>query len=321
MSESFRTLLSRLSERLFSRQAAIFLIFLAISTVLWFVTSLNEEVQRQVTCRLQITGVPDSVVFINIPPEEVTATVRGRGTHVFRGFLSTDRTISIDFRKYVKGNRLVIGKTAFLGIVQQSLGDDRLVQEIYPDTLGLYFTGAPPVYMPVKLEVTAAATPNMHISSVSVVGSDTVKVYSADSELGGIKNIFTVQRAYNGISSSRVVRVPLVAPRGCRVVPDSIDVRIDVEPFVTVTRQLPVQAVNVPNDISLVLRPSKVTVSYRVPASMRNNLPQVSVLADYGSVAEHKAVNRMALSLDPWRSFVFLDRDSVEFTVGRREKP
>lgn len=314
----FNRIAKQISEKVFNRQVGIFLIFLAISTLLWFVTSLNEEVQRQVTCRLRLTNVPDSVVLISDPPEEVTATVRGRGTHFFRHLFGSEQTIDIDFRSYVKGNRFVIGKNAFVNLVQQKLGDDRLLQEVYPDTIGLYFTTYPPVKLPVKVEINVSPSRNMHLMGAPKSQTDSVLVYGIEGALRRIKAIKTADKTFADVSSSRVIRVPLVSPVGCRVVPDSVDIKINIEPYVTEVRNIPVTAINVPEGMEMVFKPSKVKASYRIPKSQRSNLPEVKVIADYTSVADNPDASTIAINIDPWRSYVFIDDDSVNFYLRRQ---
>lgn len=317
---NYRDRFKRISEKVFSRQVGIFLIFLSISAVLWVVTSLNEEVQRQITCRLRIVDVPDSVVFINEPPSEITVTVRGRGTHVFRNLLGSQPVVDVDFKKFVKGDRFVIGKSSFISLMQERLGDDRLVQEVYPDTLGLFFTTSPPRLLPVRSNINVTPTPNMHLVGVSVRTPDSVRVYAIGEALDRVKFISTREFTFNNVASSRTVRVPLQAPHGTRVVPDSVTLNIEIEPFVTEVRQVQVTAANLPEGCEAEFKPSKIKVSFRVPSGQRNALPPVSIVADFSTVDLADDNGRIAVFPDPWRSFVFIDDDSVSYYLKGEHK-
>lgn len=300
-----------ISTRVFNHQVGVFLIFVAISTILWFVTSLNEEIQRQVTCRVVVTNVPDTVTFISTPPTSVAATVRCKGTHLLRQFLGEEPTIRIDFRSYSHNNRLSLSKSNMFELVQSDLGDGRQVMAMYPDSIGLYYTSYPPFKVPIKVMVTATASPNMHIFGPVASTTDSVLIYSVNPNEHRRKAVPTVDVHFPDVSHNTTLRVPLVVPPGCRAVPDSVNVKINVEPYVTETRWLDVEAINAPDDVEITFTPAKVKTSYRVPQSRRLSLPAVRVVADYNSMQGDN--NKVEVSTDPWVSYIFLETDSVSY--------
>lgn len=302
-----------LSGNVFNHQVGVFLIFLAISTALWFVTSLNDEVQRQIDCHIRVVNVPDSVTFISEPPETVIAGVRGRGTHFIRQLLGSNPTVEIDFRHFSKNGRFAVSKSSLLDLIQTGLGDDRQIQDLYPDTIGVFYTSLPPETLPVKVDVGVSTSPNVSLDGPVVSLTDSVKVYGISSSLGKLRFVTTANVHFYDISANCVRRVPVSVPLGCRAVPDSVDVRIRVEPYVTETRMLDVEAVNLPEGCQVIFSPEKVRTSFRVPQSKRKNLPEVRVLADCAAILTDTLSNSVPISADPWYSYIFLDADSVNF--------
>jgi len=63
------------------------------------------------------------------------------------------------------------------------------------------------------------------------------------------------------------VSVGLKHLRDVKIVPDSVDVVIPVEPLVAKKSYLPVTVTNIPTGMNVVVFPSKVAVSYLVPIS------------------------------------------------------
>lgn len=308
--------LKKLSGNVFNHQIGVFLIFLVISAVLWFVTALSEEVNRQITCSLQIVNVPDSVTFINEPPKNITVGVRIRGTQLMQRLFGAQPSVNIDFNSFGRDNRFSVTRSAMTEIAQSFLGDESQVQSVYPDSIGVYYTTLPPVYLPVRNEVSVTTVPNIHLVSPVLLVNDSVKVYTAKGLPENLRYISTKDVRINNVDKTCVVKVPLNVPPGTRAVPDSVSVRIVVEPYVTEIKTLPVEAINVPHGKVLQFNPQKVKASFRVPRSMRTKLPAVRIVADYNSIADDSVRSeKIAINTDPWISFIFLDTDSVEYFI------
>ena len=316
ISDKIDTTIKYLSGNTFRRQAGVFLIFICISAVLWVVTSLNEEVQRHVDCKVNITHVPDSVTFIKMPPVQVEARVRGRGTHMLRSLFGSQPVVNIDFDKFGRDDRLVVTSRDLVQLVQSTIGDERLIQNLTPDSIVLPYTTLPPVRVPVKIEVTATTRPNVCLYGHIKANIDSVDVYSTGNLATRVTSISTSNLHLENIGETTVVPVKLIVPRGCRVIPDTVRVTINVEPVVTVTRPMTVTPVNVPHGMKVILSPDKVNVSFRMPRSQRDKLPEVDVIADFESFNPDSNQDKVAVSTAVWLPNVFIETDSVHFYLN-----
>lgn len=310
-----RRILHRISGNIFNRQVGIFLIFLVISAVLWVVTSLSDVVNRQIVCRLRIVNVPDSITLISNPPQTVSANVRGRGTLMLRNLFGTEPVVTVNFTDFSRDGRLSLSKNNLYELVQTSLGDENQLQGVYPDSIGLYYTWLPPMRVPVTVRVTATAAPNAHIQGPIVALNDTVNVYYLPSSTRKIKQIETADLHFDNITETRIIKVPLSNIPGTRAVPDSVSLKINVEPYVTVTKTHIIEAINVPKGFKMTLIPEKIKASYRVPRSEANRIPEVHILADYNTVDDSLSNSHIGLTTDPWMSYIFLEADSVGYYI------
>ena len=299
----------------FQRQVGVFLIFLIISASLWVVSALNNVVQRQIDYNLRITNVPDSVIFITPPPETVTVSVVGRGSHMLRHLIGTRPTININFRKFQNGDRLIVSHSAMTEILQSRLGDERKIQEIYPDTIGIFFTTRPPVELPVRVAVKISTTPSVHLYGSIVSDIDSVKVYGTGNALQKIHYISTADTHFSKVESDGAFKVPLIVPQGCRAIPDSVTVRFKVEPYVIKDKNLKIQPVGVPAGMNMTFHPSEVTATFRVPKSKGDELPSVNVYADYQTITKTDS-GYVRIYIEPALSYVFLEKDSVRFYLN-----
>ena len=98
-----------------------------------------------------------------------------------------------------------------------------------------------------------------------------------------MRSVITEPIVLNDVTSSQTLKVALLVPPGSRAVPDSVDVYIDVEPLVAKSREIEIQAVNVPPGYNLVLSPRQVEVYYMVPMSIYKRAdsdPKFTIEAD-----------------------------------------
>ncbi len=314
--------IKRISGSAFSHQLGIFLIFLAISTLLWMATALNDEVQRQLECDVEVTNVPDSVTFISEPPSTITLNVRGRGTQFMRYLLGARPSISLDFRYYSKDNRFSVSKSNLLELIRNALGDEQSIQAIVPDSIGVYYTSLKPIRLPVKVAVTATTTPAVCLYGAITSQTDSVAVYAIGPVAEKLRYISTEDIRFTDISESTTRRVKMIAPTGCRVIPDSVTVNINVEPIVTEVREVDIVAINVPSSVEqFLLNPSKVHASFRVPRSQRDRLPEVKVVADYNTLSKDYTDKKIGIRTTQLLPNVFLELDSVEYYVKEARAP
>lgn len=308
--------IKRISGNAFSHQLGIFLIFLAISTLLWMATSLNEEVQRQLECEVEVTHVPDSVTFISEPPASIMINVRGRGTQFMRYLLGAKPSVTLDFRYYSKDNRFSVNKSTLLELIQNTLGDDPSIQAIAPDSIGVYYTSLKPIRLPVKVAVTATTTPAVCLYGAITSQTDSVSVYAIGRVAEKLRYISTEDIRFTNIAASTTRKVKMVAPTGCRVIPDSVTVHINVEPIVTEVRDIDIVPVNVPAGIEqFLLTPAKVRTSFRVPRSQRDRLPEVKVIADFNTLSKGYTDKKIGIRTTQLLPNVFLELDSVDYYV------
>lgn len=305
----------RISGNSTSRQFGVFLIFVFISGLLWLSMTLNEEVQRDIVCEIKITNVPDSVTFITTPPETVTANVRARGTQLLRYLWGKTPTVEIDFRYFNKNNMLIVSRVDFRTLLQTALGDVQTIQAMSPDTIRNYYTTLPPMRVPV--EVCTRVIPNLNTALYGPVVAlhDTVEVYAVNSLAADLHSVKTEKITIQGVDKSCVRRVALDVPAGCRVIPDSVDLKITVEPVITKTILLPVRAVNVPENSRVSLNPSKVQVQYRVKRSKLNEVPNIDIIADFGTDSRTRSENRVLIRPRVLNTNVIIAQDSVEYKI------
>lgn len=303
------------------RNFLTFMAFLGISTVLWFVLVINDEVQRELRCGVKITNKPDSVVIISDLPEAINVSVRAKGSILLKHDYSGAPTVAIDFQTFRSGNRITLGATEMRGIVRTLFGASSQVLNVAPDSINLLFTTRKPLRLPVKVDAKVSVSPQCTMAGPIVPLIDSVDIYSVRPISSNIKYIYTEPIRYDNLDRSEIVNVKLIAPSpDTRIIPGHIDVKIPIESLISKSRKVMVTPVNVPSSITMSTFPPMVEVNYMVPMSLYNEIkPDFIVEADYNDIRKSNS-NMIPLKLRHLPAEfqnVYLAIDSVEYVIER----
>jgi len=299
------------------KNTATFLVFVVIAAVLWVVQVLNDDIQRDLRCTVRITNVPDSLTRVSPIPEAINVSVRARGTQLIKFLWKKAPEMTIDFRTYKSGNRISFGDQALRAYFRNMVGAGSQVQAITPDSLNINFTSRRGIELPVRVDASVLPGPQYAINGKVRALTDSVMVFSLDALPSHLTSVATAPLVLNDVKASQTVRMPLVLPPGTRAIPDSVDIRIDVEPLVSKMRRVPVSTVNVPDGMKMITVPSQVEIYYMVPMSTYKKTdadPKFKVEADYRTISGDKVAVQITRAPKDFIN-VFLSADSVEYIL------
>jgi hypothetical protein len=302
------------------QNALMFMVFLAISAILWSVQTLNEEEQCDVRMPIEITQIPDSVTIITNPPKALSVSLKAKGSQRLKLAWAEPPTLNIDFRAYrTRYGVIHLDEAELKALVRNSFGGSS-VQIVSPDSLNIVYTNHPGIKVPVKIDCNATAGPKSALIGRPYASVDSVAVYYAG-HVADIESISTETLKLPGLGESVTRRVRLIAPSGSRVIPDSVDVTVEVEPLIMKTRKIVIEPVNVPSGVKLITFPAQIDVMYMVPMSIyMKSDPHIRVIADYKYIDFYSSSKMMKLRLrDVPEDLqnVHLSADSAEYIIEK----
>ncbi len=294
-----------------------------MSVVLWIVMSLNEETQRDLSCRVVITNVPDSMVRVSRLPEAINVSVRAQGTQLIKYLWHNHPQMTIDYRQYKSGNKILFSEAGLKAFFRNMVGGGCQIQSVTPDSLSVVYTSQPGIKLPVRANVHVTLAPHYVLNGTVKSLIDTVTLYSDHSIDTVFTYLPTMPLTLYDVRKSQIVRVPMRVPRGMRAIPDSVDVSIDVEPLISKTRNVSITAVHVPEGVNLITVPQQVEIYYMVPMDVYKNSenePKFKVTVDYRDIkspAQEKLP--VTLSYAPRELLnVFVSVDSVDYILEHK---
>ena len=284
-----------------NKQFLIFLFFLMLSASFWLILALNETMERELSVPLHVGRVPRNVVILADVPSQVKFVVRDKGfvlaNYIYGGEL---KPINIDFQNYADGKgRASVSGADLQKMVYQQLYKSSKIVAMKPDKLDLSYTFGSPKKVPVKFSGNIIPASGYYLSNVSYK-PDSVKVYAPHPLLDSITTIYTVRQHIGNIKDTVVVNVPLrrIAGAKCDILAEE---KVEV----------PIEAINLPEDKILRTFPQKVEVHFVVGVNLLRTMPispetkqllprGFHVVADYTTIADrHSDKCRIMLSAVP----------------------
>lgn len=295
----------------------VFLIFLGISTVFWFVLAMNDNMQRTLTVRIHIAGVPDSVKFITDPPADMHVTVRDKGTTLLRAGGFRQPTLTFSFKEYADNGALVCSRTDVMAALKATFGQNAMILSTSLDSLRLSYATGRGRRVPVVCNVTASPAAGMVIAGSPSASPSRVVAYGPKEVLDTLTRVFTNPVTARNLQEPTDLKVHLAGVPGVRLEPSEVTVTIPAEPLVAKEFSVPLTTVNVPSGVELLVFPSKVLVEVFVPMSRfsESDVP-VEAVVDYRDVP--LPTDKLPVTVRMKGEGVFQPRlrtDSVEYAV------
>ncbi len=277
--------------RLLNKEFLIFLFFLALSGIFWLVMTLNEDYEREIYVPVQLSGVPKNAVITSEMDDTLRVTVRDKG-FVLASYVYGEgiRPVIVAFNTFANTSK---GKgTVPIGELQrqlsQRLAASTKVVSIKPDRLEFFFNHGLTKRVPVRLSGSVVPGKSYYLSQVQF-WPEMVTIYASKQLLDSVKYVSTEYLRITNFEDTIVRDVPLAKIKGVKSVPQTVRIGLYPDVLTEESIEVPIKAVNMPDDKLLRTFPGKVVVKFTVGAGMVRNLSseQFSVVADYNELSEN----------------------------------
>ena len=251
-----------------SREFLIFLFFFLIAGGFWLLQTLNSDYEAEFSIPVRMKDVPNNVVLTSEPPSELRVRVKDKGTVLLNYMLGKSfYPVSLDFSDYkAVDNHVRIYASQFEKKVLSQLNVSTRLLSMKPDTLEYIYATGMSKLVPVRLSGTVGAGRQYYLSD-TIFKPDSVLAYAPEGVLDTITAAYTQPVKQENVSDTLRQQVSLLARRGVKFVPASIEMILPVDIYTEKTVEVPLHGVNFPADKVLRAFPSKVQVTFQVGLS------------------------------------------------------
>lgn len=299
------------------RKFLTFLIFVVVAALFWIILALNDNLQEDLTVRVNVYNIPDSVTFITDPPKEIHVMVRDRGTNLWRNGVFSHPAIDLNFKEYGHDGTFAVSKGELTAGLKKAFGQTATIISTSIENLRLVYTTSPGKRVPVDVTMDLTAAVGKVITGKPGVSPSGVLVFGSRDALDTIGKVFTEKLRGENLEESKKFTVKLRKIPGVKIDPSTVEVTVNVEQLVRKEVRVNIQIDNKPEGSDLLLFPSTATVEYYLPMSKFGKYDEkIDVRVDYRDM--EAGSGRLPLHLgrhDPQLENIRLLDDDVEYTL------
>lgn len=216
-----------------NKRILYFLVFLTISTVIWFFNKLEKNYFSQIEITVQYFNFPKNVIQTEELPNKITVSIFGRGFTILRyKFLSTS-TFYIDLKKHLnatyKGNETVFLYTEnLISSLDKELSEEVKIIQIEPKSIKFSFAQKSVKKLPVVAKAKYQLAPNYLLIDFSV--KPNFAIITGPSEiLDTLDTLYTTPIYLTNLQQNTTATTQIQAIRNCEVSPKTIELELKVD--------------------------------------------------------------------------------------------
>lgn len=307
--------------KIVNKELLIFLFFLVLSGFFWLMMTLNETYEKELQVPVRLVGMPKNVVITTGISDSVRVTVRDKGYMLVTYTTSHKlRPVSINFNTYANkqaGNGTVPIADLQKAIKQQ-LQPSSTITAIKADQLEFYFNYGRKKRVRIQLLGNIVPAKNYYLSHVEF-SPEKVTVYASNRLLDSINYVSTEFLNIVNFDDTVVCNVRLKGRKGVKISPATVRLKLFPDILTEKHLDIPITAINKPDDIIIRTFPQHVTVKFTVGASMyRSVRPEdFKVVVDFKDITEHPSDKcRLILMAKPHGvTNASLEMNSVDYLI------
>ncbi len=256
------------------RNLPVFLLFLCLSTIFWFLQTIQESTEVILAYRLVIEDLPNDVVFTGDVPNQINVTYTSKGWNAFyyKFMRNEEPELVVNFKDInQKSGKITIDANTLRRAILRKKPQGMTYKSSSPGKIETFYSNGQHKRVPVLFNGHVTTTAGRYQCG-TIILPDSVDIYAPKHIYGSINNIKTENVTYTDLEDTLQTRLALLVPRGTKAIPDSVDVNICVDIFTDKTLQATVYSENVPHNKLIRTFPLKVNITFLVSATLYNDI-------------------------------------------------
>lgn len=302
----------------------MYLSFVLLATVIWFANAFSTRRTVTMIVPVAYTHIPDDYIFTSAPTDHVHVTIEDEGVDLFANRKRLF-TLTFDLSEHITGEEgsFVIPMDELRQAIAQQLVGDASLTAFVPDLLTGSYTRQHEKVVPVVYTGQIKPAPQHQLFDEVLLMPDSVKVYGTEQDIAAVAHVETALTDYEGVQDTFSTRLALIAPKGLRIVPDSVRLTAVAEQFTERAMQLDVRTPDLgEQDKTLHLFPNQVTVTFRIGTAWFSSV-QKSDIDAYVDLPQN-GVDHLPVHVEcfnPHITHIRVKPQEVEYLIESYETP
>ncbi|MFS4481521.1 CdaR family protein [Hyunsoonleella sp. 2307UL5-6] len=291
-----RKLKSELVTSIKNKRLNVFLLFLFSAFIILIFTKLSKDYTSTLNFAIKKVNVPRDKVILNDSSHKLQVTLK---THGFKWlkYYFTEPDISIDFSNevYKKQNTYVYTKSVSYLNEKKPFRSEVKLLNINPDTLVFRYDTNLVKKVAVNIETDISFFPGFDIVDDYKITPDSVTIIGPEELVNAINVVNTEKIILTEIKSNISIKAKLNLPKNTadlKFSDNDVQFTANVEKFTEGVVTIPIQVINLPQDVSIKYFPKEVKVSYYTSLKNFNSISakDFKVKCDFNKVDTKQSV-------------------------------
>lgn len=306
----------------------MFSIFLLISVFIWLLNAMSKNYSSVIKYPLVYTDFPEDKVFVGEMPEHLDLLVNAHGYALLR-YKVFKKPVPISF-KVSAFNLNSPGQGDFQahiltrnlrGQISNQLPSELQLLGIEPDTLHFQFAGRVSRMVKIQPDFRFEIDKQFTIKDEVLISPDSILVTGPDVIVDTLSYVYTERKEMGLLTKGFSDKVRLRKVADLEYERGKVNCTIELERFTEVQLSIPIEVLNLPEDIVLQTFPSRIKLSCKVGLSkyerMDGNLFRAVV--DYAQIDDRTKVLNVSVQNIPYYllSYEYYPK-KVEYLKSRR---
>jgi len=255
----------------FHHRLITFIFFVLVSTIFWFVRSLGQQYETNVSYPVRYTDFPENKVLIGEIPQKLMLRVRASGFSILKSRLNLNIIpLRFNVNSYAMNSSGMDTYIVITENIKEMLSeelDQIRILNISPDTLFFRLTDVVTRKVPVMPSLgmherfyQKQFTQNGEIQ----ISPDSITISGPDNVVDTIQFIYTEPISFTNLTDTITKDFKLEEMQLLTYSIQKVKVTIPVDRFTEVESSLPVQTVNVPDSLTMIAIPGQIKITYNI---------------------------------------------------------
>lgn len=263
----------------------VFLFFLLSATFLWFITKFSKQSLSTTTIELVYNQLPDSKL-LGKAPRTLFIELAANGFEFSFYKIKTPK-VEINLNKYYDGksNHVRIDKEALQFEISKTLEKESVLSDASIKYIDIYLDHIDTKEVPILVQSKIGLQKGYRLLDSILIDPISVKISAPSKLLDSIEYIKTEVWESKNINKSHEKKLKLLTPNLAKIYMDTeqVNAKVQVREFTQKSFQVPINIINKPEDITLMLIPEKLNIIFDVDIENYNLITKTDfiVICDY----------------------------------------
>lgn len=303
------------------KETLTFFGFVFVSFSFWMLISLQKEYETKISLPIHYSALPADIILPEDTPSTLTMHVKDKGNILFRySFMSHLKPIVIDRNQLdTQKKQLVLPREYIETALNTQLIPSTVLLDFFPKTIETSYELRQSKRVPILFDGDIRYNPGFQQSEALSFSPSELEIYGSEETLANVDALKTKHFSLSNVEESIDRSLEIEIPTGIISSQKAVDLHLPVEAFMQAKFDVPIVCSNLPDEYSLRIFPSSVSIECAIPLSKSKDLSE----SDFAFDLDFKELEQNmdgVLPVSPskqphWLSNIAVSPKTIEFII------